>query len=541
MTNFSFTTRQANLQRLGREQFDLLIIGGGITGVGIARDAALRGFSVALIDKGDFASGTSSKSSKLVHGGVRYLELFQFGLVFEASRERRTLMQIAPHLVRAVPFIFPVYRDGRWPAWLIDLGLWTYDALALFRNAGRHHMLSRAAVAEKTRGIDIGNITRGAYYFDAQVDDARLTLETIRAAHRAGAVAANYVQVDALAKADARVVGADAHDMLTGEKISIRARVVVNATGVWSDGLAQMDDPRARRRLRPTKGAHIFVARERIGTENAATFPSFQDKRIMFLIPWGKFTIIGTTESDFDGDYDRVYADARDVAYILAAANHAFPLAKLFRADVISAYAGLRPLVNEGGKNATQTSREHLIWVSESGLITIAGGKLTTYRAMAEQLVNRVAKILRDEFNVVAKQKCATARLPLVASDSALEFARDGLGEDVAAHLARAYGANAARVAALAHADGRAARRIAEALPYLWAEVDYAMENEMPATLVDFLARRTHIMNEDGDNGIEVAPQVAARMAARLDWDRARIEKELRAYQDQVSLARKFM
>ncbi len=535
--DFSAQTRMDNLKHLQQNRSDILVVGGGITGAGIARDAAMRGYAVALIDKGDFASGTSSKSSKLVHGGIRYLEQFQFGLVFEASRERRTLLQIAPHLVQPLPFVFPVYRDGRWAPWIIDAGLWMYDALALFRNYGRHHMLSRAAVADQTRGIDTHNILGGAFYYDAQVDDARLTLETLRAAHKHHARIANYVQVNALLKERGRVVGVSAHDVLSGEKLDLRARVVVNATGPWTDALAQMDDPRAPTRLRPTKGAHIIVPRARIGTENAATFPSFVDQRVMFLVPWNNFTIIGTTESDYDGDYDRVHATARDVEYMLAATNHAFPLAKLTKPDIISAYAGLRPLLHVSGKDAHSTSREHSIWVSESGLVTITGGKLTTYRAMAEQLVDRVVKKLRDEHDLAPKQKCATALYPLVESNGAGDSI---LEPDVRAHWHRAYGADAARIAEHARQDARAARRIMEGLPYLWAEVDYAVETEMAVTLDDFLARRAHILWEARDNGVSAAAPVAARMAELLDWDKPRVERELRAYQEQVSLARKF-
>ncbi len=536
MTHFSSTTRASDLQKLGSDHCDLLVVGGGITGAGIARDAAMRGYSVALIDKGDFASGTSSKSSKLVHGGIRYLELFQFGLVFEASRERRTLLQIAPNLVHPLPFIFPVYRDARWAPWMIDAGLWMYDALALFRNVGRHHMLSTRGVGEKTRGIDTRNIAGGAFYFDAQVDDARLTLETIRAASTYDARIANYIQVDSLIKANGRVVGVNAHDAINGDQVAIHARVVVNATGPWTDALLQMDDPRAPRRLLPTKGAHLLVPRERIGTENAVTFPSFMDSRIMFLIPWGNFTIIGTTETDYDGDYDRVHADAEDVEYILSATNHAFPLAKLTKADVISTYAGLRPLVKAGDKDAHSTSREHSIWVNESGLVTITGGKLTTYRAMAEQLVDLVAKKLMTEFNVAPKQRCATAHLLLNGNGSCSSRRRSSrsIPSEASGHAPQGG------VGAAATLEDDAARRLVDDLPYLWAEVDCAIENEMAVTLTDVLARRLHILNEVRDNGAAIAPQVAKRMAGALNWDRPRVERELRAYQEQMELVKKF-
>jgi glycerol-3-phosphate dehydrogenase len=535
---FSAKTRLANLQQFKQNLYDMLIVGGGITGAGIARDAAMRGYKVALIDKGDFASGTSSKSSKLVHGGVRYLELFEFGLVFEASRERRTLWQIAPHLVKPLPFLFPVYRDARWPAWMIDLGLWMYDALSLFRNFKRHEMFSNQEIARRMPGIDVRNINGGAHYYDGQVDDARLTLETIRTAHRHGAAIASYVQVDDLLKKDGKVVGVKAHDTRRGEKIEIHARVVVNATGPWTDTLLQLDDPRAPQRMRPTKGIHLFVPREKIGGESAVAFPCYTDGRLMFVIPWGKFSIIGTTDTDYHGDFDRVYAEAADVDYVIAAAQHAFPGAPLQKADVISTYAGLRPLVLQQGKSATRTSREHEIWTTPSGLVTIAGGKLTTYRSMAEELVNVVAKRLRAEFNVAPAQPCLTARVPLVEGSAVP--ASDSLAPDVIEHLNHAHGPEMGRVVELARRDERLAQPIIEGLPYIWAEVQYAVEQEMAMTATDILERRMHILNESHDMGIGVAPQVAARLGDFMDWDRTEIERALHEYQEQVELANKF-
>jgi len=502
---FSARTRRANIEKLKTEYFDLLIVGGGITGAGIARDAAMRGYRVALVDKGDFASGTSSKSSKLVHGGVRYMELFEFGLVAEASRERRTLWNIAPHLVHPLPFVFPVYRDARWPKFMIDIGMWLYDGLAMFRNFKRHQMLSTKQVAEKIRGIDTSKINGAAYYYDAQVDDARLTLETIRAAHRSGAVIANYVGVDALSKNGARITGVRAHDATSGQIIAINARVVVNATGPWSDTLLQLDNPNAARRMRPTKGIHILVPAQRVGGTDAATFPA-PDGRLMFLIPWNAFTIIGTTESDYDADFDSVYAEAKDVEYVIAATNYAFPKANLTKADIISAYAGLRPLVTQVGKDAHRTSREHEIWTSESGLVTIAGGKLTTYREMARQCVDVVAKKLRAEFDVAPKEKCATDTVPIGERDTSV----------------------------------RSGAPLIEGLPYTWDDVSCALEQEMALTLADVLERRTHITWEVRDNGLSIAPQVAERMAAFLGWDTAKRDAELRAFEEKIADANKF-
>ncbi|HEX7586968.1 MAG TPA: glycerol-3-phosphate dehydrogenase, partial [Anaerolineae bacterium] len=497
---FSARTRLANLKQLKTDLYDILIVGGGITGAGIARDAAMRGYKVALIDKGDFASGTSSKSSKLVHGGIRYLELFEFGLVFEASRERRTLWQIAPHLVRPLPFLFPVYRDARWPGWMIDMGLWMYDGLALFRNFKRHEMFSNQEIVRRMHGFDVGNINGGAHYYDGQVDDARLTLETIRTAHRRGAVIANYVQVDTLLKNDGRVVGVQGHDTLRGEKLEIHARVVVNATGPWADTLLQLDDPHAPSRMRPTKGVHILVPREKIGGDSAVAFPAHSDGRLMFVIPWGQFSIIGTTDTDYVGDCDHVFADAADVDYVIAAAQHAFPGAPLQKSDVISTYAGLRPLVSQQGKSATKTSREHEIWTTASGLVTIAGGKLTTYRSMAEELVNTVGKQLRSEFQVLPNQPCLTAKTPLVEGETV--SATQGLPPDVIEHLNHAHGPEMGRVLEVARRDPRLTKPIVEGLPYIWAEVPYAVEQEMALTATDILERRMHILNESRDMGV---------------------------------------
>ncbi len=513
---FSVRTRQSILQ--SRAPFDILVVGGGITGAGIARDAALRGFKTALIDKGDFASGTSSKSSKLIHGGVRYLESFEFGLVFEASRERRVLWNIAPGLARPLPFLFPAYRDSKLRGWMINLGLWMYDALALFRNYRNHAWLSTGEIARRVRGLDTRNISGGAHYYDGQVDDARLTLETIRAAHRHGAAIANYVQVDSLIKERGRVVGVNAHDALRGDKIEIRARVVVNATGVWTDTLTQMDEPSAPARMRPTKGIHILVPCEKIGCDSAVAFPNVADGRLMFALPWGKLTLVGTTDTDFAGDYDRVYADQTDVEYVIAAANHAFPTTPISKADVVSTYAGLRPLVAQSGKSASKTSREHEIWTTPSGLVTIAGGKLTTYRSMAEELVDVVAKQLREQFNIVARRSCSTARTPL--------------GEDAEAQTAR--------VAQFAQSDPKLAERIVDGLPYIWAQVPYALENEMALTLTDVLERRLHLFTEARDNGVAAAPRVAQYLAEFLEWDKARVENELRAYQDNVDAMNAF-
>lgn len=525
---FSGKTRQSNWVRLN-DQFDILVVGGGITGSGIARDAAMRGFKTALLDKGDFASGTSSKSSRLIHAGVRYLELFEFGLVFEASRERRTLAHIAPTLVRPLPFLFPVYRDARWPAWMINTGLWLYDGLALFRNFGRHQMYSNLQIKKMLPGIDVQNLNGGALYYDGQVDDARLTFLTARDAARYDAIVVNYVEADGFIKEKGRIVGVKVHDVLTGSTCSIRARVVINATGPWTDRLVQLDDPHAPSRLRPTKGVHIIVPRTKVGGASAVAFPAHSDGRLMFVIPWDQFSIIGTTDTDYEGDFDRVYATAADIEYVIAAVNHAFPESTISENDVISTYAGLRPLVLQGGKSATKTSREHEIWSTESGLLTIAGGKLTTYRSMAEELVDIAARRLKDEFRIVPMRNCETARRPLVPLNGA--SAGEAIDKKLRDHLVRAYGSQYLHVLEISARDPRLSKSIVKGLPDIWAEVPYAIEHEMAMTVDDVLSRRTHILNEAPDNGFSVASEVAQYLADYLGWDAKQRDRQLEAFE----------
>src|SRR2546425_33831 len=480
---------------------DVLVIGGGITGAGIARDAALRGFRTALVDKSDFGAGTSSHSSRLIHGGIRYLEQGAFHLVFEASRERRVLLKIAPHLVRPLAFLFPVYRGGRLPAWKLRAGMWLYDLLSVFRNVRWHRWLR----AKKVRRVEPGLRDRGligaALYYDAQADDARLVIATVRSAVRAGALAANYVETTALLKPDGRVRGAIVRDVLTGESASIRANVVVNATGPWSDQLRRLDDPQAAPVLRLTKGAHVTVPRGRIANEHAVTLLSQIDGRVMFVLPWGELSYIGTTDTDADSSPDALRVTAADVTYLLRSANAAFPDAHLGSNDVVSAWVGLRPLLREDHANPSQVSREHRVLESPHGLISIAGGKLTTYRVMARDVVDRVA--------------AARAR---------------GASEATARHLVAYYGSEAAAVLNLVDRDRPLGQPILAGRPEIWAEITYAVEREMAVRVQDVLVRRLHLFYEVPDHGQSVIPAVTARMKQLLGWDASREADELRDY-----------
>src|SRR3989441_1270385 len=311
------TSTAAALTSMAAEPVDVLVIGGGITGAGIARDAALRGFRTAVVDKGDLGGGTSSLSSRLIHGGIRYLEQGQFRLVFEASRERRVLLRIAPHLVHPLPFLFPVYRGARIPAWKLRAGMWLYDLLAAFHNVKMHRWLGRKATQRLEPGLRDKELKGAALYYDAQTDDARLVIATMRSAAHAGALVANYAEVTALIKPDGRVGGATVRDELTGRTSTVRALVVVNATGPWVDRVRRLDDAGSELLLRPTKGVHVTVPRKCVGHTQAVTLMSPIDGRVMFVLPWGDLSYIGTTDTDEDASPDELRATAHDVVYLL--------------------------------------------------------------------------------------------------------------------------------------------------------------------------------------------------------------------------------
>jgi len=547
-TEFSHRARAAALQSMAAEPVDLLVIGGGITGAGIARDAALRGIRTALVDKGDFGSGTSSHSSRLVHGGLRYLEQGAFRLVREASRERRVLLTIAPHLVRPLPFLFPAYRGARVPAWQLRAGLWLYDLLAAFQNARGHRWLGRKAVLRIEPGLRERDLRGAGLYYDAQTDDARLVLATMRSAALAGARVASYAEVSSLLKPDGPVRGATLRDTLTGVTYTVRALVVVNATGPWVDRVRQLDDPRAEPLLRLTKGAHVVVPRQRLGHAHAVTLTSAVDGRVMFVLPWEDLSYIGTTDTDEDVSPDDVYATAADVTYLLRSANALFPQARLAPQDVVATWAGLRPLLAPARNvSASDASREHRVIESPSGLITIAGGKLTTYRVMGRDVANRVAARLSQLDGRPRAGAPPTDRLPLPGGETAdLEVlveagkARGAL-ESTARHLVRSYGSEWAAVMNLVDRDHALGGPIIGGRPEIWAELVHAVEREMALRLTDVLVRRLHLFYEANAHATGAARPVAEKMAGLLGWDAARLAHELADYQTLAERSRAFL
>jgi glycerol-3-phosphate dehydrogenase len=513
------------------------VIGGGITGAGVARDAARRGLRTALVEQDDFASGTSSRSSRLIHGGVRYLEHGQLHLVFESSSERRTLRRIAPHLVRPLDFVWPVYAGARVPRWKLAAALTLYDLLALFRNVARHERLdARGVLAREPRLLPTA-LVGGARYWDAATDDARLTLATVRSAEADGAVVLNHARVTALSRAGGRVTGARLLDTIDGTSVDIDARVVVNATGPWSDAVDALAGGSSQHHVRGSKGVHVSVARERLGNTSALTLLAPRDGRVMFILPAGDFAIIGTTDTYENVAPEEVRASMADVEYLLEAANHFFPTAHLTRDDVISAWAGLRPLAADSADapDPGSASREHAIGERLPGLVSVTGGKLTTYRAMAREVVDTVQRSLG-----VTVTPASTAQAPLAGggiSDLPREIAdataitRDAA---VATRLVHAHGTAWRAVLELATADPMLGERIEPSRPQLLAELRYAVSEEHAMTLGDLLIRRTPIAFETRDHGRAAAQRVVPLVARWLGWSAAQTSAALVDYEAEV-------
>ena len=527
------TRRAEAFGRLADGQFDLLVVGGGITGCGIARDAAMRGLRVALVERDDFGSGTSSRSSRLIHGGVRYLEHGWLRLVFEASRERRILLRIAPHLVRPLVFTWPVYRRARVPLWKLRAGLGLYDALALFRNVARHSGLSVAGVAEAEPELRRDRLTGGARYHDAATDDARLTLANAIAAGESGAVVVNHAAIVAFRKEDGRVIGAMIRDEATGASSEIAVRAVVNAGGPWSDEIRALDDGSAVAAVRGTKGVHISVPRHRVGNRDALTLLSPIDGRVFFVLPAGAHTIIGTTDTFTRAHPTEVRADEEDVKYLTASANAFFPNARLTPADVVAAWAGIRPLIAEGAaRDEGDSSREHALHRSASGVFSITGGKLTTYRSMAAEVVDDVVRANGDSAGRASTDRVALPGGDIDSPESEARDASAACGDAATgAHLARAYGSRWRDVWALSAKEPSLNAHVAPGLPYTLADFVWGVEREMATTLADLLMRRTTIAYELPDQARSLAPRVARTVASRLGWSHTDVEREIATYE----------
>ena len=546
-------------ERLG-EDVDVLIVGGGITGAGIARDAARRGYKTALVEMNDLAYGTSSRSSKLVHGGLRYLEHYEFGMVFESVSERRILMDLAPHLVNPLAFLFPVYKGSRQSRWLINAGMWLYDGLSLFRSPKIHKNLGPAEVAKREPTLKQDGLTGAPLYYDCSTDDARLTLETaIDAAHH-GAVIATGAKVERfLLDEHGRVCGAKVSDHLNGgPSKTIRAGVVVNATGPWTDtvrALSPVPGQEPRDVLRPTKGVHIVVDAAKLPVKHAVVCFHPTDERVLFALPWGDRAYVGTTDTDYTGEPGDVAANAADVDYLIAASNYHFPAHPIERSDVIATWAGLRPLVAPPGDGVDESavSREHEILVGRNGLLTIAGGKLTTYRRMSAEVVDRAEQLLRLSGTKKRSNPSRTEHDPLPGGQgwpadddhgkvaALVETAAEGhLDLRRARHLADTYGMRAIPLAQTIAADPSLATPLVEGRVEVRGQVAWAVHEEFAATVSDIMIRRTQLFYRDEDQGLGAAEAVGQQLAELLGWDEATTNTMVQAYREDVERSRQW-
>jgi glycerol-3-phosphate dehydrogenase len=541
------------------ERYDLVVIGGGITGAGVARDAALRGLRVALFEKGDYGSGTSSKSSKLIHGGLRYLEHGEIGLVFESVSERAVQSRVAPHLVKPLPFLVPVYEGARHGLETLNLGLWIYDTLALFR-APRLHRTFRG---KKAHGVEPSLRREGLRgvieYYDCCTDDARLVLENVIDAQAAGALCRSYCEVVALHRdPNGRVTGVRARDTFTGEEIEVSAGMVIMAAGAWTDEAAGKLAVGSGRILRRTKGVHAVFPDDGMHLGHAITMTSPVDGRVMFAVPWRGRVYLGTTDTDFEGTADEVYADAADIAYLCESARHYFPDADFRPERVIATWAGLRPLIHDDdAKDESSVSREHELFVRDDGILIIAGGKLTTYRLMAKQVVGRALHWLGKHDHAAMQGrplgKPPTKRRALPGAEGLADASwqgiealgselatAHGLDPEIASHLASIYGTRARLLAERIAASPALGERMQPDLPYVWAEIEFAVEHDLARTLDDVLSRRVPLLLTGRDQGLDVVERVADLAGARLGWSPDRRARELDTYRAVVAGTRRF-
>ena len=449
--HWGLSDRASDLARAECDGVDLLVVGGGITGAGVLRDAASRGLSALLVEREDFASGTSSRSSKFAHGGLRYIAEGQLGLTRESCRERDRLLELAPHLVKPVPFLFPAYEDSKVRLWQVRAALWIYAGLANFRATSRFKMLPPEQVSAYSRDLRSDGLRGAGFYWDGQVDDVRLVLETLKSARAMGCAAVNHAEVVEFLRDDTgRLTGARVHDALADRTLTLHARVVVNAAGPSVERVRGLDRRVERPELRPAKGVHLVIPRERIHIEATITFEA-ADGRNLFLTPWGDMALIGTTDS-FSDEIDEPVATIDEVHYLLSAVNRAFPRVGLTTNDLCSTFAGVRPLADSRDRNVpSSVSREERIYRDDSGLLSAAGGKLTTYRATGERIVDLALRELPPERRRAAGPS-RTARLPIrpatveVAELESSLTAGFGIDGPRAAHLVRVHGEDAPRL-----------------------------------------------------------------------------------------------
>jgi glycerol-3-phosphate dehydrogenase len=525
--------REAALAGMAETEVDVLVIGGGVVGAGCALDAVTRGLTTVLVEARDWASGTSSRSSKLIHGGLRYLEMLDFGLVREALTERGLLLdRIAPHLVRPVPFLYPLRHH--WERAYVGAGVALYDTMAFTSGTAhglKHHRhLTRKHALREAPCLRSDALTGAVQYWDAQVDDARHTLTVVRTAASFGALAANQVQVTGFLRQGERVTGATLTDVPTGRKLEVRARQVINATGVWTDDTQGLADTRGQFHVRASKGIHLVVPRDRLQSNTGIILQT--EKSVLFVIPWGRHWIIGTTDTEWSLEKEHPAASSQDIDYLLEHVN-AVLTSPLTREDVEGVYAGLRPLLSGESESTSKLSREHVVGHPVPGLVVVAGGKYTTYRVMAADAVNEAVRSLDGR----VPDSC-TDTVPLIGADGyrALWNQRRALAVSAGVHPVRVehllnrYGSCVHELLAMLKQDPSLAEPLPGADDYLRVEARYAVTHEGARHLDDVLARRTRISIESWDRGAAAAPIVAALMAGPLGWDDEQQQREVGYY-----------
>ena len=529
--------RSAALKALSTEEFDVLVIGGGINGVGIALDAASRGLTVALVESRDFASGTSSKSSKLIHGGLRYLEQYDFKLVREALNERELMVStLSPHLVKPVSFLYPLQEKLKERTY-VGAGMALYDALRGFKRAlPWHKHLSQKRISEIAPSLRLDVITGGYQYFDAQVDDARHTMSIARTAAKYGAVITTRTSCKELIMSGKKVTGAIIEDEETGTTITVRSKSIIMAAGVWTDPLYEKFGLKPGYAVRMSKGAHIVVPGNAIKSQTGVIIKT--DISVLFIIPWGDKWIVGTTDTDYDENREEPLATSDDVTYILNQANRVLE-PKLRREQVIGVFAGLRPLVSTGPESpTTKLSREHVVDSPAHGFVSIAGGKYTTYRVMSEDAVNEAINHMRK---IVPDS--ATETLAIIGAEGYSVLMNQipriaqkyKISETSVEHLLNRYGSLIDEVLEPAEKDSTLLELITESLPYLRAEILYAVTHEGARSIDDVLARRTRIAFEAPDQGLSIIDEVADLISGTLDWNASGRKKSIQEYREIIT------
>ena len=535
MDSFSNLYRDKKLSSLESENFDLLVIGGGITGAGIALDAVSRGLKVALVEQNDFASGTSSKSTKLIHGGLRYLKQFDFWLVKEVGSERAIIHKLAPHLVVPDKMILPIIENGTYGAWLTSIGLKIYDILANVEGDDKRLMLDKKTTLEKEPLLPEGILEGAGFYAEYRTDDARLTIEVLKTAVRLGVLAINYCGITKLDYKDGLIVGAQAADNISKNKIAIKAKYVVNATGPWVDTLREDLDPQANRSksLQLTKGVHVVFPFEKLPVKQSVYF-DVPDGRMIFAIPRGKVTYVGTTDTKFEEAPETVQVELVDALYLVKAVNNMFPDIELKIADIISSWAGLRPLIYEEGKSAGELSRKDEIFESNSGLISIAGGKLTGYRKMAERVVDKVSKRAEKQHEMELKE-VQTEKLDLTEDPFKNHKAVKAYVKKILPRW-KAYGFDKKDINSLVHRYGRQTDTIFNRFKELpeqgseirlaKAELWFGIHHEMISKPLDFFERRTGKLYFDPLQLDQLKDPILNEFASYFNWDKTTFKEE---------------